>query len=368
MAMRICSGRRTRGQWSGLILASCVVLALTGCGDPPRVAIGIALGTKEAEGAMLAYEDAMSAGLNVGIDTVFARADNTKAAPAIQAAELLLVVPGLVAVVGNGNSAASLATSPLYNSHKVIQLSPHATAVLFSSAGPFSYRMVSPDDRQGRFLGERLMAEARGRRVALLYVNDDYGRNLRGEMLRAIEPGAIQWAVDAPYIEGADSATLARRVTSLVETRADLILWIGRDPELDRALPGIRKALGAIPILGSDGVGHAPQLDNRDDRWSGVRFVELVDLDAGPAIRAFRARFQARWGRDPSGSEVLAYDAMSILIAAVADGARSGTEVQRYLDGLGRRLPAFPGIAGPVAFDSLGDVDRSYVISTIQPL
>jgi branched-chain amino acid transport system substrate-binding protein len=350
------------------MVASAFVLALIGCAESPRVTIGITLGKKESDGAKLAYEDAVSAGLKVGIDTVFARADNTKAAPAIQAAERMLKVPGIVAVVGNGNSAASLATSPLYNSHKVVQLSPHATAVLYSSAGPFSYRMVSPDDRQGHFLGQRLMAEARGRRVALLYVNDDYGRNLRREVLRAVEPGAIPWAVDEPYIEGADTATLARRVTSLVENRAELILWIGRDPELDRALPGIRKALGAIPILGSDGVAHAPQWDNRDNRWTSIRYVELVDLDAGPAIRAFRARFRTRWGRDPSGAEVLAYDAMAILIAAVVDGARSGTEVQRYLDGLGRRATAFPGIAGPVAFDSLGDVDRSYVLSTIQPL
>lgn len=364
----IWRGRRTSRQQPGLLAASAFVLALIGCAEGPRVTIGITLGMKESDGAKLAYEDAMSAGLKVGIDTVFARADNTKAAPAIQAAERLLKVPGIVAVVGNGNSAASLATSPLYNSHKVIQLSPHSTAVLFSSAGPFSYRMVSPDDRQGRFLGERLVAEARGRRVALLYVNDDYGRNLRREVLRAVAPGAISWAVDAPHIEGSDSAALARMVISLVETRAELILWIGRDVELDRTLPGIRKALGSIPILGSDGVGHAPQLDNRDNRWAGVRYVELVDLDADPAIRAFRARFLTRWGRDPSGSEVLAYDAMTILIAAVVDGARSGADVQRYLDGLGHRLPPFQGIAGPVAFDSLGDVDRSYVLSTIQPL
>jgi branched-chain amino acid transport system substrate-binding protein len=341
------------------------VLSLSGCGESQRVTIGITLGPKESDGARFAYEEAVSAGLRVRIDTMFIMESNAWAAPAIQAAERLVALPGIVAVVGNGNSAASLATSPLYNEHRVVQLSPHSTALLYSSAGPYSYRMVSPDDRQGRFLGERLTAEAGGRRVALLYVNDDYGRGLRRDVLRAIHPGAIHWAVDAPHIEGSDSAAMERMITSLVETRAEILLWIGRDTELDRALPGIRKALGGIPILGSDGVGHARQLDRR---WVGVRFVELVDLDAGPTIRAFRSRFRSRWGREPSAPEVLTYDAMKILIAAVADGARSGTDVRRYLDGLGHRLPAFPGIAGPVAFDSLGDVERAYVLTTIEPL
>jgi len=367
MALRISWGRLIGRLHVTLTAVLVLLLTSSGCGDDRRVTIGIALGTKESDGAKFAYEEAVSAGLRIAIDTVFARDTDTRAAPAIQGAERLVAVPGIVAVVGNGNSAASLATSPLYNSRKIVQLSPNSTAMLYSSAGPFSYRMVSPDDRQGRFLGERLMAEARGRRVALLYVNDDYGRSLRREVLRAVGAGAVHWVVDAPHIEGSDSATTARTVTSLVETRAELILWIGRDDQLYGILPGIRKALGGIPIIGSDGVAHALQLDNEDNRWGGVRFVELVDLDAGPAIRGFRARFLKRWGREPTGPEALAYDAMKILIAAVEAGARSGVEVQRYLDGLGSRRPAFPGVAGPVVFDSLGDVARAYLLTTIPP-
>ena len=365
MALWIWWGRGIGRLQVTLTAVLAFLLTASGCGDDRRVTIGIALGKMESDGAKFAYEEAVSRGLRIAIDTVFARAGDTRAAPAIQGAERLVAVPGIVAVVGNGNSAASLATSPLYNSHKIVQLSPHSTAVLYSNAGPFSYRMVSPDDRQGRFLGERLMAEARGRRVALLYVNDDYGRSLRREVLQAVEPGAFRWVVDAPHIEGSDSATTARKVTSLVENRAEMILWIGREVELDRILPSIRKALGDIPIIGSDGVVHALQLDNEDNRWSGVRFVELVDLDAGPAVRSFRARFLKRWGREPAGSEALSYDAMRVLIAAVEHGARSGVEVQRYLDGLGRRRPAFPGVTGPVVFDSLGDLERAYFLTTI---
>jgi ABC-type branched-subunit amino acid transport system substrate-binding protein len=65
---------------------------------------------------------------------------------------------------------------------------------------------------------------------------------------------------------------------------------------------------------------------------------------------------------DPTGPQVLAYDAMSAVLAAIRGGARTGSDVQEYLDSFGRSRPVFPGIAGPIKFDQAGDVDRAYVL------
>jgi ABC-type branched-subunit amino acid transport system substrate-binding protein len=62
---------------------------------------------------------------------------------------------------------------------------------------------------------------------------------------------------------------------------------------------------------------------------------------------------------------VLSYDAMNILIEAVENGARSGADVQKHLDALGHGTATFKGVAGPVSFDSLGDVTRGYVLRQI---
>jgi branched-chain amino acid transport system substrate-binding protein len=249
--------------------------------------------------------------------------------------------------------------------HKVVQLAPNSTAMPYSSAGPYSYRMVSADDRQGRFLADRLLQEVRGKRVALLYVNDDYGRSLRGEVMRAVAPGMVAWVMDAPHVEVDDSAAVGRTVQALAESRPELVLWLGRGTELNKTLPGIRKALGAVAIIGSDGVANAPTFAGTDARWAGVRWVDLVDMDADAGMRAFSARFKARYGLDAGPAAVLAYDAMKVLIAAIEDGARDGTGVQKYLDQLGRKRPAFQGVAGPVIFDRAGDVARGYVLRQI---
>jgi branched-chain amino acid transport system substrate-binding protein len=326
--------------------------------------IGIALGPGECDAVRLAIADAVQAGRWQGIDTAFIVATNTRAAPAIQAAEQFIGRSGLIAVVGHGNSAASLAAAPVYNDNEVIQLSPNSTAVLYSNAGPFSFRMVSPDDRQGKFLGERVLAEARGKRVALMYVNDDYGRGLRAEVHRAIPPGAVEWVMDTPHIEG--GADLTSRVAVLAYARPDVIVWLGRGLELEKMLPQIRERLGTVPIFGGDGVA-TTALRATDASWDGVHVVDLLDLDANDAMRALRQRYASRFGRMPTAAEILAYDAMSLIIAGVHSGARTGPQLQTFMNGLGREHPVFEGVAGPVVFDANGDVARDYVLFTAKP-
>lgn len=343
--------------------ALAIALGFAACEKEP-VTIGITLGVGECDAVRLAIADAAQAGHMKGIDTVFIVAADTRAAPAIEAAERLVNGPGLIAVVGHNNSAASLAAAPVYNSHKVVQLSPNSTAVLYSSAGPFSFRMVSADDRQGRFLGERILAAARGKRVAMSYVNDDYGRGLRAEVLRAIPHGAVEWVMDAPHFEGTDDLT--RRITVLADAKPDIIVWLGRGGELERLLPQIRKHLGYVPIYGGDAVATMALRAVTPD-WQNVYFVDLIDLDANAQLRAMRQRYAQRFGRPPTAAEILAYDAMTLVIAAVRGGARTGEEVQAFLNELGRKRPAFNGIAGPVTFDGNGDVARDYVLSAAQP-
>lgn len=338
---------------------------LGACGADEPVTIAVSLGTLENDGARLAYQEAVAAGLSHPIDTIFDVATDTRAAPAIEAAQQITSSPRVVAIVGPNNSAAALAAAPVYNDRRIVQLSPNATAVLYSSAGPYSYRMVSPDDRQGEFLANHLMATAAGRRVALMYVNDDYGRGLRREVLRAVRPGSIEWVMDAPHIEGLLSEG-DKKVAALVESRPDVLLWLGRGVELETLLRRIQAQLGDLTIIGSDAVSSRAAV-NHGNRWQNVQHVALLDLNGSPEIRAFRQGYRSRFGREPTAVDALAYDAMKLVIAAVENGARTGTDVQKYLDEVGRTRPAFKGATGPVVFNEAGDVDRGYGITVISP-
>jgi branched-chain amino acid transport system substrate-binding protein len=345
------------------MLRSALLGLLAACSTASPVTIAITVGPIESDAARMAYDEAVIAGLSHPIDTLFMPATDTRAAPAIRSADMITSVRGIVAVVGPNNSAASLASAPVYNEHRVVQLSPVATAVLYSAAGPYSYRLAPSDDRQGRFIADHLLNTSADQRVALMYVNDDYGRGLRREVMRAIPANSIDWVIDVPHMENL-TGTADARVAALAEVRPAVLLWLGRGAELEPLLPAIRAQLGDITIIGSDGSATQAR-SNVGGVWSGVHYVDLVDLDATPEIRAFRERYRKRFGREPSASDALSYDAMSVIIAAIQNGARTGTDVQEFLDELGTSRPGHPGVVDIIRFDSHGDVDRSHVLNVV---
>jgi len=349
----------TRWPVVGALLA---VVAGVGCGEPEPVVVGVAMGG-ESRAARMAFADAAAAGLS-GVDTLFILAANNLAAPALDAAERLVATPGLVALVGHSNSAASITAAQIYNDNAIVQLAPHSTAPLYSQAGPYSFRMVQSDEQQGVFLAGVLRREHPDARVALVYVNDDYGRGLRSSFLQALESGDPQPVLDFPHVELPDSAAIFRLRAAIVEARPDVILWLGRSAVLARVLPAVHAELGRVPVLGSDGVEGAlaqPWIES----WRQVRFVALVDMDQGGRLTDFSRRFTELVGRRPSSPEALTYDATALLLRAIADGARSGEAIRAWLNELGRQRPPFDGITGPVAFDENGDVARDYVLARI---
>jgi branched-chain amino acid transport system substrate-binding protein len=353
--------RRLRGALPLLVaLAAC-----DGSGAP--VVVGVASGESFLEGARLAFEDGGAVGPIEGLDTVLIAEGTNRSESALRAAERLVAVPGIAAVVGHANSAASLAASQVYNAHEVVQIAPTSTAVAYSGAGPFSFRMVPPDDRQGRFLAETVMdAFPDGARLAVFYVNDDYGRGLRAELVAHLDTTRYHVPVDLPHAEESlDSLDVQSGVGAAVAARPDAIIWLARSAILGSFLPGFRRELGSIPVYGGDAVARAVQESHPPELWDGVAYTDFVDAQASEELRSFDARFRRRFGTPAGGPEILTYDAIGLVLAALRDGRRTGPEIRDWLRSLGHERPAYVGISGPVSFDEDGNVERTFVLKVI---
>ena len=342
-----------------ILWAAALAAAVAACGSEP-VTLGVAVGSATVEAALMALEDARASGLDVPLDTVVVTATGNRAAPAVRAADTIVSTPGIVAVLGHSNSAASLTAAPIYNRAGVVQIAPHSTADLYSEAGPFSFRMVPPDAQQGQVLARFLADEFAGDRLALVYVNDDYGRGLRESVLHALPPAAVEIVADVPHITAATPEMVRNTVLAIVESRPDVILWLGRALQLTAYLPDLREDLGRIPIVGGDAMNPVETLPDPEQLFPPMHFVRLLDLEEREATRQFKVRYRERVGQDPTDALALAYDAFAVLLAGIGEGVRSGEEMRAYLMSLGRERPPYPGITGPVQFDEDGDVARDY--------
>jgi branched-chain amino acid transport system substrate-binding protein len=345
------------------------MVAAGGCEPAPEPVLGAASSNDFLQATRFALaEDVREFGAMPSLDTLLIPQGSGRAAEALDAANRLAAAPGMVAVVGHANSAASLASSQVYNRARIVQIAATSTASLYSEAGPYSFRMVPADEVQGRFLAgavhEHLPA---GGTIALLFVNDDYGRNLRGTFLEALEPDRAEVVLDLPHAEtDVQGIDVPHHLGALEHERPDLIVWLGRVPGLNELLPGIRTRLGQVPILGSDALARADLLSERGPEWDGVRFSDFLDMEETPELRAFGERWEAVMGVEAGTGEALTYDATRMLLAGLRDGAGTGEAMRRWLMTLGRDRPPYPGITGPIRFDERGDLERTFVLRTIR--
>ncbi len=343
------------------------VAALAGCESPARPVVAVISSGSFVDAARLAVEEAARDGALPPIDTLMLDESGGSADEALRLAGEATRREGLVAVVGHSNSSASLATAQAYNDAEVVQLTPTSTADLYSQAGPFSFRLVPPDSQQASVLArevQRLLPT--GGRLALLWVNDDYGRGLRERVLRELDTTRHHLLVDLPHVEQDLRPEVMEETQELLRrARPQLVLWLGRPPTLHAMLPGWRGALGAVSVLSGDAMTTWRGFDTGDGRFAGVRYIDFADLRGTPELTAFASRFRARFGREPGSGEALTYDAMRLVLDAIASGARSGDAVRLHLVSLGEQRPAARGLTGEIRFTERGDVMRSPVVREV---
>jgi branched-chain amino acid transport system substrate-binding protein len=345
------------------------VALLLGCTDPTPLRIAVVEGSGTPYAAELAAEDINAAG---GINgrlleiAVIPEPEDVTPQQAIATADSLSRDPSILAVVGHGGSATSLAASQVYNAQRVPQLAPTTSSPLYTEAGPYSFRMVASDEHQAEFIARHIEANAMGRPVAILYVNDDYGLALRNFLGGSLRRRGIEPVYEAPFIAGRGfERSAGELVASIRAANPELLVWIGLTPELLVLRPQLRRVLPRLRVLGSDGVsfiGATTALAPFEGDW----LVALSDVQAErPALRSVAERFQPLTGRALTDAGALTYDAVGVLAEAMRSGARTRTDIQRFLEEGGASGRAYDGITGPIVLDLNGDARPSYVLLEI---
>lgn len=347
--------------------AAAAALAI-GCGNTEPYRIGVVLDDDGLRGAQLAAADVNANGGIHGHPLELRSmpgAGSTKAKVALETARTLAADPGILAVVGHTSSSASLAASPVYDASGIVLIAPTTTTPHYGIRSPFSFRLVASDVHQGVFLADQALALSRGGRIAIVYVNDDYGRPLRTLVLARLRAAGVEPVYDGPYSEG-DRATNHEIVEALARMKPDQLIWIGQAVEYASHQPAMRTALPNLTVMASDGFGGPALQDDPQHVFDGVRYVRLVDFQlADSALSRFTAGYRQQGLAEPSDQAVLSYDAVRLLAAAIGDQGPNRTAIREWLSEVGRARPAFKGLSGPVVFDASGDRSPQYFLVRI---
>jgi branched-chain amino acid transport system substrate-binding protein len=202
--------------------------------------------------------------------------------------------------------------------------------------------------------------------VAVIYVNNDFGKGGRTTAMTEFEKAGITVAADLATEE--KQTDFAPDVLKAVESNADVLFAYLNEVESAGLLKELRKQGYKKPIYGETTLLGAQVLKIAGDDANGVQGHVGLSVDAPvPAIQEFGKKFQAKFGYKSDHNGIKGYTGL-YLVKEITE--RNGKfDSQALADGLHcTRITTAqePGVLMDVMINENGDLDRDSFLAEVQ--
>lgn len=287
--------------------------------------------------------------------------DKASAEEAVRVAGRLVQDPDTIALIGHYNSRATLAAGPVYQSNGLPAITSTSTNPAVANLGDYVFRVVGHDGEQARALANAIWGE--GHRTTLVFSDDEdaYSRGLAENFQRLYEQRGGRVIKNSFTVNG--------EIQIKVDPReAQAVLVTGEYADAGKIARMLRELGSAVPILGGDAVYSQGLFASGGDAVRGVRATAFYHYTVRnspllPRAEEFAKAFEAAMGAPANQNMATSYDAATLVLNALRDGATTRQAIQAYLAGVGRSRPAYVGVTGRIAFDANGEaVGKPWVL------
>ena len=373
-------------QLSALLAAALCASALAGCGvnsnsanaatsgaeDTVTLAVVSPVTGDSAEygihfnvGAQMAADKINEAGGINGKQVVLKSFDSKNdAKEAAEVARLICQDKTILATIGDFSSTCCMATAPIYEENKTVQISPSAGLIDFPRVGPYNFSTTGVQENDGGFLMNRVINEKMGAKsVAIVYTNNDYGLNMLSYMTQEAEADGVVITDTEAVASGEKDFTAI--VSKMRQTEPEAVAIVGSYNEVANCVKQIRQVGWDVPVAIS-GSALTDQLvellgDDVNDIYSNIAFVAS---DNTPETKEFNEEFTKRANMPPSFHSISTYDTVMLVCdAAIQCGDNLNRET---LKDAVQNYKGFDGLMGPFEFTEDGAVYRGYKVVQYQ--
>lgn len=270
---------------------------------------------------------------------------------AVNGAQKLISIDGVIAIIGELCSSATLAVAPIANRNKVILISPASTSPEITKSGDFVFRTVPSDSMQGKF-GAELVKDLGFNRLAILYSNEDYGIGFKNVLEKEFEK--INGKVVASEAFERKASDFKSQLTKIKAKNPDSIYIISNDPRASSIILKQIKELGIeSQLFGSEGLKSKDILESAGEAAEG-----LILSSVSFGNFEFFEKFREKYGEDPGPFSAQSYDALISLSKAIEKANSLNTEkIKNALYNV-----EFEGFSGKIKFDENGDISGNYEV------
>ena len=360
-----------------MLFAFIALTAWTGCERKPTESAGAAAATKPSAppapirigailsltGPMAPYGQNAKRGMDLAVaevnrdggvggrplEVLFEDAQSEPRAATL-AARKLIHQDKVPAVIGFIGSSLLLASAPIFNENHVVLVSPGASSPEIRDAGEYVFRTRASGRLEAHALADYATKKLECGRIAILYVNNEYGTSWRDTFVSRTEATDGQIGIVEAFAQGATN--LRTQLSKIKASSPGCVLILGYFDEIVLAIRQARELDLTSTILTTVGIQDERVFDMLGSDAEGVLFC-AVDYDPtqNEASKRFDEAYQAAYGRSSDIFAANAYDAVHLICDGIAKRSATGKEIKAYLLSLGD----YPGAGGTLRFDDAGD-------------
>lgn len=373
-------------QLSALLAAALCAGALAGCGansnsanaatsgadDTITLAVVSPVTGDSAEygihfnvGAQMAADKINEAGGINGKKVVLKSFDSKNdAKEAAEVARLICQDKTILATIGDFSSTCCMATAPIYEENKTVQISPSAGLIDFPRVGPYNFSTTGVQENDGGFLMNRVLNEKMGAKsVAIVYTNNDYGLNMLSFMTQEAEADGVVITDTEAVASGEKDFTAI--VSKMRQTEPEAVAILGSYNEVANCVKQIRQVGWDVPVAISGSALTDQLVELLGDDVNGIYSnIAFVASDNTPETKEFNEEFTKRANMPPSFHSISTYDTVMLVCdAAIQCGDNLNRET---LQEAIQSYKGFDGLMGPFEFTEDGAVYRGYKVVQYQ--
>ncbi len=239
-------------------------------------------------------------------------------------------------------------------------------ASITKQGNPYVFRTSFTQDtampKVARYIAKNLKAKT----VALIYVNNDFGKGGRQSLTNSLEPLGVKVTADISTEQS--QVDFSAAVLTAKRSDADVIFVYTNEEESARALRELRKQGVNKPIVGETVLTSQKVIELAGDAANGAVAHVGLTVDAPmPAMRAFRAKFEKENKYIPDHNGIKGYTGIYILKAAIEKvGKLDRKLVAKAMHGMKISAAQNPGVLMDVTIDSKGDLDRESFLTSVR--
>lgn len=338
-----------------------ILLFITGCGKKEEDVIKIGAIVPQT-GPFAVYGDPVKKGMLLALDEInksggingqkidlVIEDDAANPKNAVNAFTKL-VNENIKVVLGPLSSGSSLATAPIAERNKVIQISTLAGTLDLSNAGDYVFRIYPASDVASKFIAQEVVDNFKAKNVAVLYANDAFGRTASKFVKEVLLKNNINIVQEETFNSGDNN--FKPQLVKIKNKKPDLIVCSAYYEDGAKILIQAKELGINIPFLGEDG-WFGPIAGIVGDAIKNLYFANVSfgqEFPDNEIMQDFITNYEKKFNEKPTAGSAAGYDGIYIIAKIIEENGYNAEKMKDALYNLD-----YTGAFGGIKYDKNGD-------------